>query len=93
MGFIYQNLKTPCFFIQRTHVPLSLWLSLAFTTCPTPGNTTGRYVRALVLANRLDYVDLDALLGRHWREVLPPALAQPHVQRLAVSTLIYIMVI
>lgn len=27
------------------------------------------YVRALVLANRLDYVDLDALLGRQWREV------------------------
>eukprot|EP00434_Breviolum_minutum_P040680 symbB.v1.2.036160.t1/scaffold5040.1/size31563/1 len=26
------------------------------------------YVRALVLANRLDYVDLDALLGRQWRE-------------------------
>jgi len=27
------------------------------------------YIRALVLANRLDYVDLDLLLGRNWREV------------------------
>jgi len=27
------------------------------------------YIRALVLANRLDFVDLDLLLGRHWREV------------------------
>jgi hypothetical protein len=27
------------------------------------------YIRALVLANRLDYVDLDLLLGTHWREV------------------------
>lgn len=26
------------------------------------------YIRALVLANRLDYVDLDLLVGRHWRE-------------------------
>mmetsp|Transcript_79251 Transcript_79251/g.183915 ORF Transcript_79251/g.183915 Transcript_79251/m.183915 type:complete len:746 (-) Transcript_79251:208-2445(-) len=27
------------------------------------------YIRALVLANRLDYVDLDLILGRNWREV------------------------
>lgn len=27
------------------------------------------YIRALVLANRLDFVDLDLLLGRHWRGV------------------------
>jgi len=27
------------------------------------------YIRALVLANRLDFVDLDLLLGRHWRDV------------------------
>ena len=28
-----------------------------------------RYIRALVLANRLDFVDLDLLLGQRWREV------------------------
>ena len=40
-----------------------------------------RYVRALVLANRLDYVDLDALLGRHWREVrrIPRPMEPPAV--------------
>jgi len=27
------------------------------------------YIRALVFANRLDYVDLDVVLGRQWREV------------------------
>ena len=40
-------------------------ISSRVASCAPPG----RYVRALVLANRLDYVDLDALLGRQWREV------------------------
>lgn len=33
------------------------------------GEAVREYIRALVLANRLDYVELDQLLGRHWREV------------------------
>lgn len=28
-----------------------------------------RYIRALVLANRLDFIDLDVVLGQNWREV------------------------
>jgi len=32
-------------------------------------NAVREYIRALVLANRLDYVDLDLLFGRHWQEV------------------------
>lgn len=33
------------------------------------------YIRALVLANRLDYVDLDIVFGRHWREAQRHAAA------------------
>ena len=36
--------------------------------CLIPSFPTKRYLRALVLANRLDYVDLDIVFGRHWRE-------------------------
>eukprot|EP00405_Crypthecodinium_cohnii_P040677 CAMPEP_0206555238 /NCGR_PEP_ID=MMETSP0325_2-20121206/17663_1 /ASSEMBLY_ACC=CAM_ASM_000347 /TAXON_ID=2866 /ORGANISM="Crypthecodinium cohnii, Strain Seligo" /LENGTH=744 /DNA_ID=CAMNT_0054055477 /DNA_START=56 /DNA_END=2290 /DNA_ORIENTATION=+ len=35
------------------------------------------YIRALVLSNRLDYVDLDLLLRRNWADVVRTAKAQP----------------
>ena len=62
---------TPYFWIAFKTFPVFLcWQKLpsASYLCPA------RYVRALVLANRLDYVDLDALLGRQWREVPPDTL-------------------
>jgi len=44
------------------------------------------YIRALVLANRLDYVDLDLLLGRQWRDVSHNVAATSMPQSSAAAT-------
>ena len=68
-GVVSQNLSSPvkhkfCFLSHHAADPSTAKSEVNLQS----GNRSGRYIRALVLANRLDYVDLDVLLGRQWRE-------------------------